>query len=234
MICLVTDRRRLASGPDAADRLVELVTWAVRARVDLIQIRERDLEARELVALTRRCVAAAEGTATCVVVNDRADAALAAGAHGVHLRGDSFSAAAVRALLPSTAKVGRSVHGAGEVADVTSQGGLDYLIFGTLFETPSKPGGHRSSSLDELGAACRTALAAPNARGSTGIPVLAIGGVTPERAPLVRQAGASGVAGIGLFIPPAGQNGERFVQTVVAALRRTFDTHEVVSTSILG
>jgi thiamine-phosphate pyrophosphorylase len=228
MICLVTDRTRLAAGRDASDRLVDLVTWAARAGVDLIQIRERDLDARDLVALVRRCVAVTEGTRARVLVNDRVDVAVAAGASGVHLRGDSLTAAAARSLLPSGAWVGRSVHRVGEIEAVT-QGGLDYLIFGTMFDTPSKAQGHPSSTLDQLAAACREASTAPNAQGSPGIPVLAIGGLTVERAPLVRRAGAAGVAGIGLFVPPPGQNGEHFLQTVVASLRRTFDTCEAVS-----
>ena len=99
MICLVTDRRRLSTGEDAADRLVDLVAAAARAGIDLIQIRERDLDARRLVALVKRCVAAARGTSTKVLVNDRADVADAAGAHGVHLRGDSIAATAIRSLL---------------------------------------------------------------------------------------------------------------------------------------
>ena len=96
MICLVTDRRRLSIAADDIDRLVDLVAAAARAGIDLIQIRERDLDARQLAALVRRCVDAVEGTGTKVLVNDRADVAIAAGAHGVHLRGDSIAAPAVR------------------------------------------------------------------------------------------------------------------------------------------
>ena len=62
MICLVTDRKRVSGGPDAAERLVDLVASAARAGVDLIQIRERDLDARALLALVRTCLKAAEGT----------------------------------------------------------------------------------------------------------------------------------------------------------------------------
>ena len=73
MICLVTDRRRLSTGLDATDRLVDLVGAAARAGVDLIQIRERDLEGRELAALVTRCVAATGRSTTKVLVNDRVD-----------------------------------------------------------------------------------------------------------------------------------------------------------------
>jgi thiamine-phosphate pyrophosphorylase len=223
MICLVTDRRRVSAGADATDRVVELVTAAARAGVDLIQIRERDLDARDLVTLVRRCVQAVEGTGSKVLVNDRADVALAGGAHGVHLRADSISAPKVRSILPAGAIVGRSVHGPEEAVSIAREGGVDYLIFGTLFDTPSKSAQHRLASLDDLAAVCRGAgLASP-------LPVLAIGGMTVERAALARRAGASGIAGIGLFIPPAGRDRDEHVQTLVRSLRRTFDTCQAVS-----
>jgi thiamine-phosphate pyrophosphorylase len=155
-----------------------------------------------------------------VLVNDRTDVAIAAGAHGVHLRGDSISAAQVRSLLPAGAIVGRSIHTSGEAADAVRQGGIDYLIFGTLFGTASKAGGHRLATLDELTDACRKAA---------GLPVLAIGGLSVDRAAIVRRAGASGVAGIGLFIPPPGHDLGRHVHAIVSDLRRTFDTCETVS-----
>lgn len=237
MICLVTDRRRLPGGRDAVARLVDLVTAAARAGVDLIQIRERDLDGRDLAALTRECVARVAGTGTRVVVNDRADVAVAADAHGVHLRGDSMAASVVRSVLSSGALVGRSVHSLEEVRTVMRSGGLDYLIFGTLFETRSKEGDHRLATLDELSVVCREAAAVPRGtsgvpgaqRPHAGIPVLAIGGITLERASLVRRAGASGVAAIGLFIPPSEQELESHVHAVVSALRRTFDRVETVS-----
>ena len=149
MICLVTDRRRLSSGTDAVDRLVELVEAAVRAGVDLIQVRERDLDARALAALVTRCLAAAEGTGTKVVVNDRADVAAATGAAGVHLRGDSIGVHAARSLLGDGAVIGRSVHSADE-ARLASEAGVDYLIFGTLFQTSSKDDGHPVATFDQL------------------------------------------------------------------------------------
>ncbi len=235
MMCLVTDRRRLSGGRDAIDRLVDLVTAAARAGVDLIHIRERDLDARDLGVLVRRCVKSVERTGTRVVVNDRADVALASGADGVHLRGDSIPAGAARSLLPAGAIVGRSVHGVEETSAVSRAGGLDYLIFGTLFETGSKDPSHQLATLDELAAACRVAGAGPTERpdmdpkAGRGIPVLAIGGITLERASLVRRAGASGVAGIGLFIPPAGQELDDYLQAVASQLRRTFDSVAAVT-----
>lgn len=219
MICLVTDRRRLSAGPDGVDRLVDLAAGAVAAGIDVIHVRERDLEARPLAALVVRIAAAAEGSRTKVVVNDRADIAAAVGAHGVHLRGDSITSRAARALLGPGAIVGRSVHSAVEADDASRLGGLDYLVFGTLYRTLSKDEGHPLAALAELTAACNAAQ---------GIPVLAIGGVTVQRAAGLARAGAAGVAGIGLFVPPAGTPVDRHLETVADALRRAFDTCGVV------
>lgn len=219
MICLVTDRRRLSTGTNAVDRLVELVDAAVRAGVDLIQVRERDLDARALVALVRRCVVAADGTNTKIVVNDRADVAAAAGAAGVHLRGDSFGVAAARSLLGDAAMIGRSIHSPAEAGHAPGAG-VDYLIFGTMFQTSSKDLGHPVATVDQLREVCRAAA---------GVPVLAIGGITVERAAVLVRCGAAGIAGVGLFLPPAGVPAERHLNAVTAALRRSFDTCEAVT-----
>src|SRR5688572_7868800 len=88
--CMITDRSRLGAGWE--DALVARVAAAARDGVDLVQVRERDLDARVLTRVVERCVAAVARTRTRVLVNDRVDVALAAGAHGVHLRGDSMPA----------------------------------------------------------------------------------------------------------------------------------------------
>jgi thiamine-phosphate pyrophosphorylase len=213
LICLVTDRRRLAESSPSLN-LVDLVGAAARVGVDLIQIRERDLEARELTALTRQCVAVARGTTARIVVNDRADVAIAGGAHGVHLRTDSIDALRIRKLLPPGFIVGRSVHGVEEASLAADSGGLDYLILGTMFPTASKD---RPLHLTTM-----TGLAAVSAQ--VPIPVLAIGGITVARAEDVTRAGASGIAAIGLFIPPAGASPEAHLHARVAEIRRAFDT----------
>lgn len=220
MICLVTDRSRLSAGADSIDRLVDLVAAAGRAGIDLVQVRERDLDARALTALVARCVEALEGTSTKVVVNDRADVAVAARADGVHLRSDSIAAPAVRTLLHQGALIGRSVHSVAETAAIAGAGGADYYIFGTVYQSASKPPGHPLAALDEFSAAARAAA---------GIPMLAIGGMTVERASEVARRGAAGIAAIGLFVPPSGASAEKHVRTIVAALRRAFDTCETVS-----
>jgi thiamine-phosphate diphosphorylase len=122
-----------------------------------------------------------------VVVNDRLDIALTCGADGVHLRSDSIAVAAARRLAPAPFVIGRSVH---RIDEVAAARGADYLIAGTVFPSASKPGGHPLLGLEGLRAIAREAT----------VPVLAIGGVTPERLGEAAAAGASGIAAIGLFM----------------------------------
>lgn len=185
VICLITDRSRGAAGADAA---VARVAWAARAGVHLVQVRERDLDGGPLTALVRRCVEAVRGSRARVLVNDRVDVALAAGAHGVHLRADSMPAARVRTLCPPGFVVGRSVHARDEAVAAAAAGGLDYLLFGAVFATASKPDRAPAGApaLAEVAAAVR-------------IPVLAVGGVSPDNLGEVAAAGAAGFAAIGLF-----------------------------------
>ena len=186
VVCMVTDRRRFPS----SDALLRRVAAAAGAGVQLVQVREPDLAAHALLDLVRAVVAAVRGSRARVLVNDRLDVALAGGAHGVHLRGASMPAPRVRALVPPGFLVGRSVHGAGEAARARAAGGLDYLLFGTVFETPSKPGV----------AAAGAARLGEVVVASAGVPVLGIGGVTTaERAGALSRSGCAGLAAIGLF-----------------------------------
>ncbi len=76
---------------------------------------------------------AVKGTRTRILVNDRLDVALAAGAHGVHLRGDSMPASRARSLAPIGFLIGRSVHSVDEAVRRHADGGVDYLLFGAVF-----------------------------------------------------------------------------------------------------
>ena len=183
MICLVTDRRRLVAAATAAAaapgalraRLVAQVRHAVDAGIDLIQVRERDLEARALAALVTELLAVTRGTPTRLVVNDRMDVALACGADGVHLRGDSIPIAMARRIAPPSGfSIARSVHG----VDEAIAAGADYLIAGTVF----RPRRSRDRRL------CSVLRAAGNRRGR-GCPVLAIGGIAGRSH---RQRGGGG------------------------------------------
>ncbi len=186
VICMIT-----ASVPATADEertLIQRVGVAARAGVHVIQVRQLQLEGSALTRVVEGSVRAAKGTAARILVNDRVDVALATGAHGVHLRGDSMSAARVRGIAPGAFVIGRSVHSPDEAARLAQDGDLDYLIFGTVFKTSSKPG-VAGEGLAALAAACA----------ASALPVLAVGGMTPPRLGEVARAGAAGFAAIGLF-----------------------------------
>jgi thiamine-phosphate pyrophosphorylase len=226
ILCLVTDRRRLTGGDETYEtmrlKLAQLARDAVDAAIDLIQVRERDLETAKLVDLVAELVEIARGSTTRIIVNDRVDVALACGAGGVHLRSDSIEPAAARSMAgsgPSYATsesdfsrttrdflVGRSVHQFAEAVEHAPA--VDYVIAGTVFPTVSKPSADRllgESGLRQMAAAVR-------------VPILAIGGVTVERVPAIAAGGAAGVAGIGLFLPSAIS-----LREVAAAVRAQFD-----------
>jgi thiamine-phosphate diphosphorylase len=167
---------------------VTRVGAAATAGVQLVQVRERDLDGGALADLVSSCVAAVRGTATRILVNDRLDVALAAGAHGVHLRAASLSARRVRQLAAPGFLVGRSVHDPDEIAAANRERSVDYLLFGTVWPTSSKPG-VRTTGAGALGAAVR----------STPLPMLAVGGVTWARIGEIARSGAAGLAAIGLF-----------------------------------
>jgi thiamine-phosphate pyrophosphorylase len=197
-ICLVTDRRRRPPIAQASE--------AAAAGVDIIHVRERDLDAGELSALVAAIVSVTRGSATRVVVNDRVDVALAAGADGVHLRGDSMPAARVRPAAPPGFLICSAVHNAGDA--VTAAGASDYLVAGTVFPTASKPGMTGVLGLEGLAGVAQ----------AVSVPVLAIGGMSVARAAGVAATGARGLAAISLFADP-----ERPIKDVVRQIRERFN-----------
>ena len=216
IVHLVTDRRRLSGAVplDHARRcLLRQAQYAIDAGIDCIQIRERDLEARELADLATAVVALTRRTLTRVIVNDRIDVALACGADGVHLRGDSIPAIAARRLVPPGFLIGCSVH---NVTQAIAASGADYLIAGTVWPTISKPDHHPLLGLEGF-AAIVTAVS---------VPVLAIGGVTAERVTAVARAGGAGVAAIGLFSDePMGDDCRAVPLTeMLSTIRQRFDS----------
>jgi thiamine-phosphate pyrophosphorylase len=204
ILALVTNRHLLPE--PKSESLLDLVTRAANAGVDLVHLRERDLPDLELLHLTRAACAAVAGSATRVVVNERADIALAGGAHGVHLRADS--APASRARAAGVLVIGRSVHSEEEVRIAIDDGACDYLMFGTIFPSVSKAPGHPTVGLDALRRVCEVSHR----------PVLAIGGIDVANARSVAATGAAGLAAIGLFA------GARSLPELVYSLRRSFDT----------
>jgi thiamine-phosphate pyrophosphorylase len=189
MLCLVTDRRRLSPGQPVGTvrrRLLDQVRWAVSIGVDLVQVRERDLDAAGLADLVNDLVGICHGSGTRVTVNERADVALGCGADGVHLRHDSIPAARLRSIAPAGFLIGRSVHSPEEAREA---GPVDYLFAGTVLETRSKPDA-RTIGLGGLAAIVRAAA----------VPVLGIGGLSAGALGDVAGTGAAGIAGIGTFI----------------------------------
>ena len=195
ILALVTSLSRFGDpqDPGTADRLVHRIGSAAAAGVNLVQVRERSLDGGALHQLVNRVLGAVEGTGCRVVVNDRIDVALAAGAHGVHLRADSVPAVRARHLVPR-GLLGRSIHSEAEAAAAAREAVVDYLVFGTVFPTTSKPADH---------AAAGPVVLAKAVRAADGIPVLAIGGLRIDTVAEAAAAGAAGLAAIGLFLHPA-------------------------------
>jgi thiamine-phosphate pyrophosphorylase len=175
-LALVTDRHQAQGRPLAA-----VVAAALDGGVNLVQLREKDLSARELWALAIRLRELTEGRAL-FLVNDRLDVALAAGADGAHLAGHSLPPAAARAALGPERLIGCSVHDAAE-AEAAARGGADYLLVGTLYPSRSHPGqaGAGPALVEGL-------------RPLVDVPLVGIGGITARTAREVLVAGARGVA----------------------------------------
>jgi thiamine-phosphate pyrophosphorylase len=194
ILCYVTDRRTLGAA-DSVDRLLETVRAARAAGVDWVQIREKDLTARALfqLALEAVHVASSAGGRTRVIVNDRLDVALAAGADGVHLGRESLPVHDVvpwcrGGNAPDGFLIGVSCHSI-EEARQSEDAGASYIFFGPVFDTPAKRVFGPPQGMAQLVKACR------NVR----IPVLAIGGVDAENAAGCIRAGVAGIAAIRLF-----------------------------------
>ncbi len=172
---MVTDRS--ATSGD----LVERVAQAVEGGVDLVQLREKDLPGGQLLELAESLFKAIEGRAS-LIVNERADVALAAGAQGVQLGEDGLPVSAARLTLGGGALVGRSVHSL-EAAVQAEAERADFLVVGTMFASRSHPGEEPAGPglMRQISGKCR-------------LPLIGIGGITPENAAEVIEAGASGVA----------------------------------------
>lgn len=169
--------------PACGRPLEEVVEMVAAAGAGAIQLRDKEAPPREVVALARRLRAVTARRGALLIVNDRLDIALAAGADGVHLGPDDVPVAAARRVVPDGFLLGHSTDDPG-VARRAEADGADYLGCGTVFPTTSKA---------DAGAVIRIGGLAAVAR-AVRIPVLAIGGVTAARVPLLGGSGAGGVA----------------------------------------
>jgi thiamine-phosphate pyrophosphorylase len=221
----ITDRSQFRGDEDTQRQvLLAKVAEAACAEVDYIQLREKDLSARELEMLARDALTAVRNSTplrtdsrelrtgtelkTRLLINSRTDVALAAGADGVHLRADDVAPYEVRRLLEVSAHqspatdhflVAASCHAAADVLRAESEQ-ADFAVFAPVF------GKRGSAGMPPVG------LAALHEACSAKIPVLALGGVTMENAASCLSVGAAGVAGIRLFQ-------ENKIEDVVRALR---------------
>ena len=178
----ITDRKQIGG----TEQLLACIERNAAAGVEMVQLREKDLSARELAALVRAALRVC-GTAR-VLVNSRVDLALACGAHGVHLPADSPGTSAWRRLTPSGFLIGVSCHEVEELRRAEGEG-ADFAVFGPVFRPLSKADTRTPIGLDGLRAGVATVR----------MPVFALGGVTDENAAWCVAAGAAGVAGITLF-----------------------------------
>jgi thiamine-phosphate pyrophosphorylase len=177
-LLVVTDRHRTNGRP-----LVSLLQRVLSAAAPAIQLRERDLSARELVTLAREAQALTASRKSQLLINDRIDVALALEGVGVHLRSNSLPVLVARELLGAQRLLGISVHTVEEGLLAQSQG-ADYIVLGPIYETPSKQMFGPPLGIHTLEKACQLIR----------IPIIGIGGVTAARAREMRCAGAFGAA----------------------------------------
>jgi len=173
---LVTNRAACVSGP-----LETVVDQACAAGVRAVQLREKDLSGGDLHGLAVKMREVTRRTEARLFINDRADIALGVGADGVHCTESGLPVGLVRRLCPD-GLVGASSHSLERAAEAGTSG-ADFVLFGPIFPTPSKAKYGEPQGLEALSVVTR----------GVGVPVFAIGGITPENAPLCLEKGAAGV-----------------------------------------
>ena len=182
--CYVTDRRSLPAGATLTGNIARNLT----SGVEWIQIREKDLSARDLFDLVRQVLNLPNPHGSKILVNTRVDVALAVGAAGAHLPAGSPAPRVWRPFTPPEFLIGISCHTLDEVRAAEAQG-ADYAVFGPVFSPRSKAAGLEPRGIEGLAQAVRAVR----------IPVLALGGITAANAEDCAQAGAAGIAAISLY-----------------------------------
>lgn len=204
-MCYVTDRKSLGDA-EPFPKLLAAIGAAISVDIDWVQIREKDLTAKDLLALARASVSLATGNAdtrkseglagghkTRVLVNDRLDIAILSGAAGVHLGGKSMPVGEIvewcrAGNAPKDFMVGISCHNLFEAREAQTAG-ASYISFGPIFETPSKQSYGQPQGIVKLSEVCL----------AVDIPVIAIGGVNEGNGAECVYAGAAGIAAIRFF-----------------------------------
>lgn len=217
LLYLITNRQiflRKADPDQSANQLqIEAIRQAAAAGCQLIQIREKDLSAKTLAEFTRQAIAAARPHGAKVLVNDRLDVAIAAKADGVHLRVSSLPTAEVRQAVAEKGLkeflIGVSTHSLAQ-AKTAETGGADFIVCGPIYDTPSKREFGEPMGLERFADICQT----------VNIPVLALGGINMTNFHQPINAGAAGIAAIGLFSNP-----ENLPQTVATLLAHPAANH---------
>ncbi len=149
----------------------------------LLQLRVKDLPAREFLSIAQEVRTICQQAGCLLIINDRADIALAVDADGVHVGQEDLPLEATRKVLGPGKIIGVSTHDPAQ-AVAAERGGADYIGFGPLFGTSTKATGYTVRGLDQL----------REIRGLVHLPIVAIGGITAERAPAALAAGAEAVA----------------------------------------
>jgi thiamine-phosphate pyrophosphorylase len=193
-LCLISSGEEQ---PDSSSLLLKQLNLLPRSLPCIVQIREKKLEAKQrlILALNVRATRLPEGT--LLLMNERADLALAAGLDGVHLPENACSVKTLRTFAPELI-YGCSIHSASALR-IAEKSGADYLLFGPVFDTPSKRRYGAPQGLEKLEALCQ----------ATTLPVFAIGGITPQNAARCIAKGAYGIAGLSIF-----QDINRFAETI--------------------
>jgi thiamine-phosphate pyrophosphorylase len=202
-LTLVTDRTRTRGRELAA-----VVAECVAAGLPAVQAREKDLGAADLAVLCRRLRELTRDHGARLVVNDRVDVALAVGADGVQRTQTSLPVDDIRSIAGRRLAIGASVHSLEDAIDAEMRG-ADWLVFGPVYDTPSKRRWGPPQGLERLAKLVQVVR----------IPVVAIGGITPERVSAARAAGAAGVAAIAAILDTAAPADatKRFLEALAAS-----------------
>jgi len=215
----ITDRKQFpGDGSEQERRLLGKIAECAAAGVEMVQLREKDLELRALEELALKAMAALGSSQTRLLINSRTDVALACGAHGVHLPGNDLAASEVRAVflqatpfqataiapVPATVQaspisiIGVSAHSAAEVASAEAHG-ADFAVFAPVFEKLWEKAGAKEATANREGLEQLRRVCHRTERAQPPMPVLALGGITLENAQRCVEAGAAGIAAIRLF-----------------------------------